>query len=772
MPRRHPQYRRLSLALAGALAVVGLGAAATPTVAAPAPGASVLSTAGTDFWVTFSRNANPPTVQVFVTGATTTGTVTWPGAAPAPFTTTEGQVTVLDAPAGYAAAIQAMGSDGTFATGVHVQTEAPVTVYGLNYGGSSSDGFVASPVPALGTDYRVLSVPTTIGDYGSRVTVVGTQDDTEVTVVPASALADRTAGTPYTVTLDAGQVYSLAGTRSGDDVSGTTVSASAPVAVFAGADCVNIGLGACDLVTEQMWPVDQWGTSFILSRFRSESGGNPVRVLADRDGTELRVDGAVVATLDAGEIWDGTLMTAGGNSAAVVTADQPVLVSQQMVSGQYVQDGRTTSGDPATMLVPPYQQFLDRYTFSTPAGRFSFNAINVVVPTAQLGSFRLDGAPVDAAQFAPVAGTTFSAAQLLVADGTHTVSADAPFGAFAYGANNFNSYAYAGGAGLTPVGRVARVAPVDPDAVPTSGRPDEEVCVPVVVQDADGEPVAGVRVDLAVAGANAGATDTRNTDADGRASLCYTPTELGEDVLTVTSGTADAQFTVVVTSAPEISTTDLGVLVVGRPAAVAVRAVGTPAPTFAVTAGALPAGLTLDEETGEVTGTPTTAGPWSATVTATNENGTDSVVLTGDVAAAPVATGAVVPRLVVGEAVTVPAPASGRPAPAFVVSAGALPAGLTLDAATGVVSGTPTQSGSWSATITATNAVGSTDVVLGGEVLAASADPTPAAPTSADAAPAALSATGTQALTTSALALALLVLGAALVLVRRHRARG
>jgi hypothetical protein len=53
-----------------------------------------------------------------------------------------------------------------------------------------------------------------------------------------------------------------------------------------------------------------------------------------------------------------------------------------------------------------------------------------------------------------------------------------------------------------------------------------------------------------------------------------------------------------------------------------VPASGFPAPTFAVTAGALPAGLVLSASTGRITGTPTTAGMSTFTITASNGVGT------------------------------------------------------------------------------------------------------------------------------------------------------
>ncbi|MCC4302014.1 putative Ig domain-containing protein [Rhodococcus sp. 1.20] len=65
--------------------------------------------------------------------------------------------------------------------------------------------------------------------------------------------------------------------------------------------------------------------------------------------------------------------------------------------------------------------------------------------------------------------------------------------------------------------------------------------------------------------------------------------------------------------------------VVGQPYRHAFTVTGRPAPTVAVTAGALPDGLTLSAE-GVLSGTPTTSGRFELTVTATNGIG-DAAVL-------------------------------------------------------------------------------------------------------------------------------------------------
>jgi len=151
---------------------------------------------------------------------------------------------------------------------------------------------------------------------------------------------------------------------------------------------------------------------------------------------------------------------------------------------------------------------------------------------------------------------------------------------------------------------------------------------------------------------------------------------------------------------------------VGVPYSQALTATGPAGPyTFAVTAGALPAGLTLSSG-GLLAGTPTGAGAASFTVTATSVAGvTGTLAYTTAVAPAlpappvvPVVFGrATLPNGGVGVAYSQALTASGPAGPfAFTVTAGALPAGVTLSAG-GLLSGTPTAAGTASFTVTATN---------------------------------------------------------------------
>ena len=123
---------------------------------------------------------------------------------------------------------------------------------------------------------------------------------------------------------------------------------------------------------------------------------------------------------------------------------------------------------------------------------------------------------------------------------------------------------------------------------------------------------------------------------------------------------------------------------------------GTPPYQWSVSGGALPPGLTLAASTGVISGTPTTAENAEAVTLQVADSGTprqsssQSLSLTVNSPTLRVAT-TLLPAGQVGAAYSTTLAASGGTPPyQWSVSSGALPPGLTLAAATGVISGTPT----------------------------------------------------------------------------------
>ncbi|REE95021.1 putative Ig domain-containing protein [Thermomonospora umbrina] len=129
------------------------------------------------------------------------------------------------------------------------------------------------------------------------------------------------------------------------------------------------------------------------------------------------------------------------------------------------------------------------------------------------------------------------------------------------------------------------------------------------------------------------------------------------------------------------------------------------------TATGLPAGLTIDPTSGTITGTPSTAGSTRVTVTATDaRNKTGSASFTWTITttgAAPSVTSPGAQTAYVGRPFQLPLNATGGATP-YRWKATGLPAGLTIDAATGRITGTPTRWGMSTATATVTDQAGRT----------------------------------------------------------------
>ena len=199
-----------------------------------------------------------------------------------------------------------------------------------------------------------------------------------------------------------------------------------------------------------------------------------------------------------------------------------------------------------------------------------------------------------------------------------------------------------------------------------------------------------------------------------------TPTSTGTSSITVKvtdsgSQTKTLKLSIVIaTAAPvalTISTTSLAAGTNGSTYSTAMQAGGGTTPyTWSITTGSLPAGLSLAAATGVISGTPTASGTASFTATVTDAESpaqTKSAqlsIVVGTGAPAALTMSANLPSGAIGTAYSNPMTASGgTPTYTWSITAGTLPAGLSLAATTGIISGTPTASGTSNFTATVTD---------------------------------------------------------------------
>ena len=191
-----------------------------------------------------------------------------------------------------------------------------------------------------------------------------------------------------------------------------------------------------------------------------------------------------------------------------------------------------------------------------------------------------------------------------------------------------------------------------------------------------------------------------------------TPTAIGNSTVTLSAtnagGTGNATLLLRVRPAPPVITSALSANATAG-AAFTYQIAASNNPT-SYTASGLPAGLTLNATSGLISGTRISIGNSTITLGATNAGGTGSATLAlRFLPPAPAIMSAVSANATVGVSFTYQIVASNNPT-SYTVSG--LPAGLTLNATSGLISGTPTAIGNSTVTLSATNAGGTGNATL------------------------------------------------------------
>jgi hypothetical protein len=316
------------------------------------------STRGTEFWLAYmeglalGENEAPRfslfveafqdthgTVELFETGGTL------------PFFAGAAQVTEVLLPSGEP--LYAQGSEVVSSFVLRVRTDQPVGLRAMHWRINFSDASLVLPTPELGTAYSVIAAD---GDTGpSEFVVVGTQDNTQVTLTPSVTTAGfHGAGTPFTVVLDAGESYQVQSAEMDPvqtanpvgDLSGTFVSATARVAVFAGARTTQVWCTDADNhVWDEDLPDTRLGRSYTVVPFAGQ-GGDPIKVVATQDNTSVRFGcGSTPVVLNAGQAFTQLVTT-----PTRLTASAPIAVAQYAKSSMC--EGLHW-GDPGMVVLTP-----------------------------------------------------------------------------------------------------------------------------------------------------------------------------------------------------------------------------------------------------------------------------------------------------------------------------------------------------------------------------------------------------------------------------------
>lgn len=413
---------------------------------------TTFSTEGTEFYVTFDDHytGTSDAARLLYLSSRESGTasITWPNGTVEDFSLSANSITTVDATSKGIASSNFGGTVGISNRSARISASVPISVYGASVNSGTSDAFVAIPTASLGQSYRVVSWSEV---WYQQISVIATQPGTTVVTITPSVnfwvAPNRTAGVPYTVQLQQGEVYSASNFDS--DISGTTVSGDKKIVVISSVSSATLRTDTytgptSDHLVSYMPPVTSWGSSFLLPGSLNKTRADLYSIVANEDNTVVRINGIFEITLNAGQkhLYEGRI---SGNvqPVDVLETTKPVLVGHGLRFGSYGASNLT--GDPAFSLVTPTVQFLKRYTVATPASGFGVNSLTLITLTSSVPSVLLNGAAVTSGSFTPIENSTYSIARIEVPAGNYSLSSSSGIGVYVSGFNSFNSYAYPGG---------------------------------------------------------------------------------------------------------------------------------------------------------------------------------------------------------------------------------------------------------------------------------------------------------------------------------------
>jgi gliding motility-associated-like protein len=406
--------------------------------------------------------------------------------------------------------------------GIHVYSSngVPISVWMHSYTtGNSAAGAMLFPTNTWASSYTVQAY----GGYSNNSNpnsfffVVSKEDNTPIWFTPSQDVVDSSDLTIFNdghtaamvlyhknveygpIYLNKGQVFNAmgylqgsgsgvgAGKAFGLDLSGSTVRTTCDksIAVFGGNGRCLINAASCtatqgsDHMIQQMFPSVAWGKRYLTAPTVTMEY-NLYRINVSDPSTRVWVNNPAHTTL-LSPLINNLYYEYASSSPQLIESDKPITVTQFIVAGGCANsNGAKGNGDPEMIILSPVEQAIKQTTVysagvKNPGATYNGHYINVVIPTAGVASFRLDGGTTGDPGINQALGTTtsttcyntggvqaltaifqphpqltgYSYAKLRVAPLTsHRLYSDSAFNAIAYGMGDGESYGYNAGCSL------------------------------------------------------------------------------------------------------------------------------------------------------------------------------------------------------------------------------------------------------------------------------------------------------------------------------------
>lgn len=318
---------------------------------------------------------------------------------------------------------------------VTVRANNAISLVMVNEKPTSVDSAVVYPAHSWGTEYHVVTPNVGTDRYGEFV-VAAWDEPTAVDVHLKATVTYQgrsyPRGSVLSISLEPFQAAQL---QSPADMSGTRIVAQKPVAVFTGHTCL-ARFTHCDHLVEQLQPVANWGTAFIVPPLPFEAQSDIVYVTTSQP---TRVESQHGVTKTVRELRPGrsTLYGLQAFNALYLDADAGIQVV-------FFADGGNkgaVSYDPFFMTIPAVSAYCRSYNVFALEGYDNYALL--IAKTAATSGVRLNKEPLRNVVWKAVPGTDYSwAGQSLGSQfAVHTVEDEkSPFGVLSVGIREEKAY--------------------------------------------------------------------------------------------------------------------------------------------------------------------------------------------------------------------------------------------------------------------------------------------------------------------------------------------
>ena len=427
-------------------------------------------------WIT-TKESTPVNFEVFnITGLLASNS------------TAPGQVSYIPIPLEY---VMFDSSEYSQFKGIRIKAEGnrTIAVFGQHEEVASNDAYLALPVILLpaGRSYEyitasILGYAGTISQRKDSVAlIIGTEDDTEIILEPSVPISSYPSqfipGIPVqfrNITIKRFQTFYLQ--ARGADISGTRIIANKPISVFSGHECANVPFTSepCDMLIEQIQPIDTWGTEVVTIPLRTRRGGDIIKVFASQDSTTVSVTRTNIVngtvTSDPSFILNRNDFEELYNIEDFSLIQSNYQIGVFQFSKSFLADDVVIS-DPFMLSVPSREQYRNSYVVApapfdpsiegTVTGRVAYvNYTNIAVPAEYFNPslITVNNNTINDSEFRPIKRADNSiwgyGAQLLLNEGAQVIRHQDPNAGLLvtmYGFSNQMSWGCTGGTGLAPV---------------------------------------------------------------------------------------------------------------------------------------------------------------------------------------------------------------------------------------------------------------------------------------------------------------------------------